>query len=313
MREPLRICLIGLGEAGFALARDLLERNPIVLRVWDRQFSRTDQFERNDGVDRADSIAEAHWSRLGCRDRIERAESAASAARDCAIVLSAVTADEALLAAASILPELPAHAWFVDFNSVSPGTKLQLGQLVAQAGGRFVEAAIMSPIAPQGIASPIFLAGPHAQAFAAIGSELGFTDMRPVSPRLGVAAAAKMCRSVIVKGLETLVTESLLTARHFGVEAAVLDSLAATLPGADWPDRARYLISRSLRHGRRRAEEMREVAKTVSEAGLTPWLSAACAERHEWAAQFGELADESALEALLDAINTRRISRNLQP
>ncbi len=44
------------------------------------------------------------------------------------------------------------------------------------------------------------------------------------------------------------------------------------------------MISRALIHGRRRAEEMREAAKTVRKPGLEPLMSAKIAERQDWAA-----------------------------
>jgi hypothetical protein len=94
----------------------------------------------------------------------------------------------------------------------------------------------------------------------------------------------------------------MVTARRLGVEQTVLDSLRDLLPGADWPRLARYMISRSLLHGRRRAEEMREVARTVSDAGLEPAMSAAAARRHDWAAARAAAAGLEPLETMLDAL-----------
>ena len=74
---------------------------------------------------------------------------------------------------------------------------------------------------------------------------------------------------------------------------------------ADWSTLARYMISRSLIHGRRRAEEMREVAQTVHEAGLQPHMSAACAQRQDWAASFRDAASIKDLEPMLDAVLSR--------
>jgi 3-hydroxyisobutyrate dehydrogenase len=116
-----------------------------------------------------------------------------------------------------------------------------------------------------------------------------------------------MCRSVVVKGLEALMLESLLTARRFGVEQAVLDSLQSSGPADAWRTQGRYMISRALVHGRRRAEEMREAAHTVAEAGLVPRMSDACAGWQEWAADHSAataanpLASQ-ALEQMLDAL-----------
>ena len=147
----------------------------------------------------------------------------------------------------------------------------------------------------------MLLGGLHAAGFLPLAAQLRFSGARHFSDQLGAASAAKMCRSVVVKGLEALMLESLLTARKFGVEQAVLDSLQATSLADSWRTQGRYMISRALVHGRRRAEEMREVARTVAEAGLTPRMSAACAEWQNWAADHSAAANEE-LEQMLDTL-----------
>jgi 3-hydroxyisobutyrate dehydrogenase-like beta-hydroxyacid dehydrogenase len=116
---------------------------------------------------------------------------------------------------------------------------------------------------------------------------LGFAP-KVVSDQLGVASATKMCRSVMIKGLEAMVIESFTTARHYGVEDAVIRSLVETFPGIDWEKQAAYFFQRAIEHGRRRSEEVLEVAVTVGEAGLTPWSAAGTAARQGWMA---DLAD----------------------
>jgi 3-hydroxyisobutyrate dehydrogenase-like beta-hydroxyacid dehydrogenase len=111
-----------------------------------------------------------------------------------------------------------------------------------------------------------------------------------------------MCRSVVVKGMEALLLESMLAARHHGVERAVLDSLQGLFPVESWRKTSRYMISRALVHGRRRAEEMREVARTVEEAGLEPRMSSACVEWQQWASQHREVAAHEDLESMLDEL-----------
>ena len=111
-----------------------------------------------------------------------------------------------------------------------------------------------------------------------------------------------MCRSVVVKGMEALLAEALLAARYHRVDETVIDSLEDLLPGVDWRRLGRYMISRSLQHGRRRAEEMREVARTVDEAGIGSWMSSAAARRQDWAAGHSPALGHDALEAMLDAI-----------
>jgi 3-hydroxyisobutyrate dehydrogenase-like beta-hydroxyacid dehydrogenase len=98
-----------------------------------------------------------------------------------------------------------------------------------------------------------------------------------------------MCRSIMIKGLEAMVIESFTTARAYGVEDAVLASLAETFPAIDWEKQGAYCFQRVIEHGRRRAEEVREVAETVREVGLTPWSAQGTAERQAFVA---DLADE---------------------
>jgi 3-hydroxyisobutyrate dehydrogenase-like beta-hydroxyacid dehydrogenase len=97
-----------------------------------------------------------------------------------------------------------------------------------------------------------------------------------------------MCRSVMIKGMEAMVIECLTVARHHGVEDAVIASLKETFPGIDWERQATYFFQRVIEHGRRRAEEMREAARTVREAGLAACSAQVTAERQAWIA---DLAD----------------------
>src|SRR5262249_61938414 len=119
--------------------------------------------------------------------------------------------------------------------------------------------------------------------FLELAAPLGFSA-RVFSGMIGQASAVKMCRSVIIKGTEALLIESMLAARLYGVEKPVLDSLSDLLPVGDWEKLARYFISRSLEHGVRRAEEMRDSAVTVAEAGVEPLMTRATAARADLAA-----------------------------
>jgi 3-hydroxyisobutyrate dehydrogenase-like beta-hydroxyacid dehydrogenase len=178
---------------------------------------------------------------------------------------------------------MPARAFFIDLNSASPSAKQRAGARIDAAGGRYVESAVMTSIPPYRIRVPMRLGGAHAQTVAPALAGLGF-DVTVAADRLGVASATKMCRSVMIKGLEALVIESLVSARAYGVEDAVLASLAESFPEIDWERQATYFFQRVIQHGRRRAEEMREVALTVSDIGLEPFLAGATARRQDWVA-----------------------------
>jgi 3-hydroxyisobutyrate dehydrogenase-like beta-hydroxyacid dehydrogenase len=275
------VALIGYGEAGRIFARDL----------------------RTAGVERIlayDILFDA--KRPACAPPAEAAAGPIEAVAGADLVVSAVTAGSALAAAKSVAAGLRAGAIFLDVNSVSPGTKRAAFDVVEAAGGRYVEAAVMASVPPHGIGVPMLLGGPHAKAAAGVLAPLGF-NAKPHAEEVGVASAVKMCRSVLIKGMEALLTEAMMTARRHGVVGEVLASLAETFPGQDWERTARYMIGRALAHGRRRAEEMREVARTVEEAGLSPELGLAIAARQDWAYEAGRgIAMNADLPALLDAM-----------
>jgi 3-hydroxyisobutyrate dehydrogenase-like beta-hydroxyacid dehydrogenase len=282
------ICLLGFGEVGQILAEDLPSYH---LTAWDVLFT--------DPASKPSKALSSHG--------VTRATNAGEAVAEADLVVSAVTAAQDVTAAKTVAGGLRKGAFFLDVNSASPEAKKQSAEIVNGAGGRYVEAAVMAPIGPQRIATPMLLGGPHAETFLPLGQEAGFAGMSFFSADYGKASAAKMCRSVMVKGIEALLTESLISARHYGVEQTVLDSLSDLFPVGDWPKLARYMMSRALEHGTRRAEEMREVAQTVADAGLTPLLSSATAQRQDWAA-----ARKSALQAetLPDMLDRLLATRN---
>jgi 3-hydroxyisobutyrate dehydrogenase-like beta-hydroxyacid dehydrogenase len=277
--------IIGFGEVGGIFARDLRVGGAGAIHAYD---------VLEDARDRAAaSGATVHSTAVGAAARAD-------------VVFVSVTAGSALAAAQSLAGGLSHAPFVVDVNSISPSAKQANGREVAAAGGRYVEAAVMSSVPPKGLRSPMLLGGTDAPGLMALMLPFGM-DLTVFSPEIGKASSVKMCRSVMVKGLEALTTECMLAARHYGVEKEVLASLKDTLPHEDWRGLARYVISRALIHGRRRAEEMREVARTVDEAGVEPLLSRSIAERQDWAAARGREMGKAQLattdlDALLDGL-----------
>ena len=267
----MQIAIIGFGEVGRILAEDLRAQG-LGVCAFDLKLR-----------GEAGEPMREQAPRLGVR--LEAGHAQAVAGAD--LVISAVTASQAVLVAQDCAPGLKPGAFFLDFNSASPGAKIRAAGVVDGAGGRYVEGAVMTSVPPYRIKVPLLLGGPHAPALQPRLNALGF-DAKVVSARLGVASATKMCRSVMIKGLEAMLIESFTTARHYGVEDAVIASLRETFPGIDWEQQGAYFFQRVIEHGRRRSEEVREVAQTVREAGLEPWSASGTAERQAWVA---DLAD----------------------
>ncbi len=266
--ESWTIGLIGYGEVGRILAEDLRARGVVRILAFDVKL---------DGPKAGPLIAHAK------AQGVALAASPTALAAQADLLISAVTASQTVAVAAACAPGLRAGTWFFDVNSASPGAKIQAAGLVTAAGGRFVEGAVMTSVPPHRIKTPLLLGGPDAARLAPALNDLGFAAAL-ADERVGMASATKMCRSVMIKGLEAMVIESFTAARAYGVEDSVLASLAETFPGLDWEQLGAYFFQRVIQHGRRRAEEMREVAQTVREVGLAPWSAAGTAERQGWVA-----------------------------
>ena len=264
--------LIGYGEVGKILAEDL-RKNGVRVSAYDIKLD-----------DERGAPLREHAAGIG----VTLASSHAELASQADFIVSAVTASQDIAVAEACAPAIKPGAWFLDFNSASPGAKQRAAALIDDAGGRYVEGAVMTSVPPYRIKVPLLLGGAGARELAPLLNDLGFAA-KPASDKLGVASATKMCRSIMIKGMEAMVIEGFTTARAYGVEYAVLASLKETFPGIDWEKQGAYFFQRVIEHGRRRAEEVREVAETVRDIGLTPWSAQGTAERQAFIA---DLADE---------------------
>src|SRR5678815_3014449 len=267
MQTP--IGLLGFGEAGFHLARGLRGAGAPPLVAFDIKAPHGTE------DDRIRTRAAETGTRL--------VESPRALAQHARVILSVVTAASAYDAAKNLADDLTADHLFVDLNSVSPATKEQIAAAIGAGAGRFVEGAIMAPVSSGDHQVPILLNGESASELRTVLSPYGMRLDIMVAPT-GGAAAVKMCRSIVIKGMEALMVECALAAGEYGVSERVYDSLAETYPGMDWRQTARYMIGGVLEHGERRAHEMKEVAEMLRAAGIEPLMAEATARVQDWEA-----------------------------
>jgi 3-hydroxyisobutyrate dehydrogenase-like beta-hydroxyacid dehydrogenase len=266
MSNVLTLALIGYGEVGQTFARALVARDNVRVAAYDILF--------DDPMVGATRIAAARAAGVAV------ASDAAAASGGAGIVISAVTAAEAATVAGQAAGYLQRGQIFFDINSASPATKKRSAALVEAAGARFVEGAVMAPVAGPGIRVPILAGGPAAAAAAEILTGLGMNVMA-VTTEPGRASAMKLCRSIMIKGMEALIIDCAAAAQAWDVEREVFGSLHETFPSIDWPKLAVTMAERVRKHGIRRAAEMREAAQMLDDLSHDPALCRAVADRHE--------------------------------
>lgn len=256
------IAFIGFGELGQRFAEDFARRGDLRLTAYDLKLGQA-------------------GASLPLRDEAQRlgvalVTSAAGAIAGADVIFSAVTADQTYAVARDAAPLLRPGQFFVDINSASPGTKARAAALVNAAGAHYIEAAVMGAIKGPGITVEILTGGPEAVPVAARLNALGMS-MTAVATAYGQASATKLCRSIMIKGMEALMVDCARASAHWGVQAPVYDSLARTFPGTDWYAQAAKMTERVETHGVRRAAEMREAADMLREMDLDAALATAVA------------------------------------
>ena len=245
-----RIAFIGFGEAARAFTDTLRAHAPVSVRAYDILI-------HGAGAGPLTQAARA-------RD-VVLTETAAEAIEGATFVFSAVTA-----AAAGEALERPyagrthPHVLF-DINSVTAARKAENAARVRASGAQYVDMAVMAPVHPAGHRTPVLVAGDTSPATEFLtASDFRFEDL---GPEAGQATAVKMVRSLFVKGLEAITVQCLTAAAASGCGERILASLAKSYPGLGIETLGAYTFERVTTHGKRRSEEVREVAQTMRDLG----------------------------------------------
>ncbi len=264
------VTFIGFGEAGAAFAQGWLQHD-LNLKAFD--------IKTQSDATRTEMLSS--YAQFG----VEGCDFLSDAVADCDVIFSFVTADQAHLAAKSVLGQCRPGTLFFDCNSCAPDTKRASAKVIETDGLRYVDVAVMAPVHAGLHETKVHICGPHSAVALKVMKQLHM-NVTVQEGEIGHASAIKMVRSIMVKGLEATILECVLSARKAGIDEVVLDSLDQTYPGFNFREKANYMLERVIVHGVRRAEEMREVALTVEQLGLDNHMSKAIVE---WQQTVGEM------------------------
>ncbi|WP_436920255.1 NAD(P)-binding domain-containing protein, partial [Escherichia coli] len=148
------ITFIGYGEAGGILADARAKENPVT--VWDCKLN---------GPERDAMMTKAN------RGGVRAASSLADALTGAELIFSTVTAGSALDVASQAAPLMTDTQYFLDLNSVAPQTKRQAAERFKP--GAYVDVAVMAPVPPGALRTPLLTGGPQAKAIAELLTALG--------------------------------------------------------------------------------------------------------------------------------------------
>ena len=256
-----RIGFLGFGEAGSSLARGLHDAGGDEFVAFDTAW--------RDGPLVTDR---AQWA------EVQLLPSPAALMERADVVFCAVVCSETERAARSIAAHVEPRHWVLDINSVSGDVKRRCDGLVRGRGGRYVDVALMANVSTVIWNLPFLVSGPDDPAALDILTRAGMTFER-IATEVGVAAQTKLCRSLLIKGLEALALEAMLASYASDSHHLVLESIERSFGQENLADLIRHLLGRHAVHGRRRADELLEVAEALESVGVDPILARAGNER----------------------------------
>ena len=214
--------------------------------------------------------------RLARRANIRSVPSLSDLVSEADVVLSILVPAEAVGAARQIADAMRvagSTVLFADCNAVSPKTSRAIGDIVADAGGRYVDAGIVG--SPPGRDVPRFyVSGPDSDVMSELDGR--GIDVRPVGGVIGAASGVKMCYAALTKGTWGLYVAVLTAAEAMGLSDEVRNELSESQPEAY--GRMRRDVPRLGAKAARWVGEMEEIAAAFDDVGVTPLFHEAAAD-----------------------------------
>ncbi|MEV0614120.1 DUF1932 domain-containing protein [Nonomuraea sp. NPDC050404] len=266
-----QVALLGYGEVGRVLAAGLAPHTR--LRVYDPAYppNGTPAGSPDESVARSPggSAVRLPGGSAGC----VLAGCNAEAVRGADVVIAVTTGADSLAACAQTRPYVKPGALYADLSTSAPGDKRQIAELLEPAGAAVVDGAIMAPIPLRGLATPVLASGAHADRFAAFAGEHGMS-VTSIGGSPGDAAARKLLRSVLVKGLSALAIESRRAAEAAGLGEWFWEHLVETVTAADEEFVVR-LLRGAGQHSVRRVHEMEAATRMLEALGVPATMTEA--------------------------------------
>jgi 3-hydroxyisobutyrate dehydrogenase-like beta-hydroxyacid dehydrogenase len=234
----LTVAVLGLGEAGGLIARDLVAAGAAV-----RGFD----------------------PRVPAPSGVTQTGDDADACRGADLVLSVNSAADAVDALRQGLPGCAPGIIWADLNTSAPRTKEEL-VVVAGDAVRVVDVALMSPVPGRGLRTPMLASGPDAGAYAGALRPLG-AAVEVLPAPAGAAATRKLLRSVFYKGIAAAVLEAVEAARAAGLADWLRDNIKDEFDRTDAATLDRMLHGSRV-HAVRRTEEMAAAAELLDDLGV---------------------------------------------
>ncbi len=249
----LKIAVFGLGEAGSLIARDLAYAGVQVT-----------------AYDPADVVTP---------DGVRRVHHPGEAVVDVDMTMGITASADAKTAINQSLKSIPSGSLYADLSTSSAGLKKQLADIAMTNNLFFADVALMTIVPGNGMHTPALVSGAGADKYVSLLSPLE-VPVEAISEIPGDAATRKLLRSVMMKGLASLVIEAMQAGYAAGCEKWLWDNLAEQLTVANEKVLSR-LITGTETHALRRLHEMQASQALLEELGIDPVMTRSTVASHK--------------------------------
>lgn len=265
----MKLGFIGFGEAGFELSKGLTQAGLADIIAYDPMA----------GDSRFAGLLHNRAREAG----VTLVSSPAAVVGNVNVIVAAVPGSQALSAALAAVALLSPGQIYLDVSTSTAASKKRMAEAIEKQGALFVDGAMMGGLSMQHHKVPTLLSGRGSDDLIRLLTPFGMV-LTKVSDVPGDAIAIKLVRSIAMKGLAALATETLEAAVKLGVDKEVLRSVENTLSAAPFNDTLDWLVTASAVHARRQVHEMNDVMDMMQEIGVTPAVTRGTVQRLEWLA-----------------------------
>jgi 3-hydroxyisobutyrate dehydrogenase-like beta-hydroxyacid dehydrogenase len=246
---PIRLGLLGYGEAANRLARDFKQAGFTSILAYSRSGAKA---QPGDPLHQRAQAA-----------GVTLVKTVGTLAKKTDIIIAMTPGKSALPALKKIRKYLRPDHLYVDASSNSAHNMEQAAALVGNAA-KFVDASIMGPVDLMGIKVPFVASGPHAAAFRDLMVPHGMV-INVVGANPGDASAMKLIRSVLMKGLAALLLETMEAARRRNILDEVIEDSSVTFNDIPFQKIIKRYVGGTAVHCERRIHEMKECLELLHE------------------------------------------------
>jgi 3-hydroxyisobutyrate dehydrogenase-like beta-hydroxyacid dehydrogenase len=239
----MKIAILGLGEAGAHFANDLAKMGVTVTG-----------YDPN--------------PRRALHPSVVVKESNAEAAQNADVIFSANLSSVSTEIAEELVEVLKPDQFFCEMNTSGPEKKQKIASILAPSGVKMIDLAIMAPVPPKGIMTPLLASGEHTAEFLAKIKPLNLDISIVENGKVGDAATRKLLRSIVYKGIAAVVCEAMEAGQAFGMGGYIRGQISSLIGGND--DLIDRFVEGSRTHALRRMHEMEAVMEMLEAHGIEP-------------------------------------------